>query len=183
MEKKQFSDLTMGELFTNIKKGEIFKDFFKHTTRAAFFWNGLVYLIFISSIFINPEFTGVLVLIASIFSVACFFDDEFEKNPDRHFWPILGIPFWFMCLVGLIMIIMFSIWEFIISPFNKWLNDPYEKDWNKFDEHVNPCHNKIDDLKVEFHREYINSNSNDRKEFYLRKPKYWNKRLKDFKSK
>lgn len=119
---KELGEVEPQSLFKTVISGKFIKDFFAGTSRAAYFWNGLIYLTFIVLAFIDIEYCGFICFFASIFSFTCFFDDEFDKNPNCHYWPPLGIPFWFMILFGIMIGIIFLINDKLIKPFNNWLN-------------------------------------------------------------
>lgn len=170
--------MTLPETLTFIKQGikNGFKDFFKDATPAVKFWNAIAYIAFIIIAFINIEAAGVISGILSLFVLALVLDEEFEKNPDVHFWPPLSFLFWIGILFGCLAGCIYGLWYITLRPFNNWLNDPYASRWNKFNAYISkPGPNPVRDF---FSIEYQKDTSVGRESFFKKDPKRWMKLMK-----
>lgn len=85
---------------------------------SIWFWNILVVIAWLSTAFINVEYTLIIWVASSILSIFVIEDDHSNK----HLWVYTSFLIWLILIVGLILWLSCVIEDKLITPFNNWIN-------------------------------------------------------------
>lgn len=93
--------------------------------RSVRFWNGLLLVVLILSIFLCPPIFMIFQCFGSIIALAIIFDGNMEKEDLWMFYTV--VPWFGLLLVGIGYSIYF-VYKHTILRFNKWLNNKTDED-------------------------------------------------------